>query len=307
MPHTRWCRCRPFLGRPHSPATRAPGCAISRALVRIAKNEDERRQHDEPAPAPGRSRLPNGSTPRGSWRSASSPPSLPRPRGSSYPQAQPAARASSSSRSRALRGQRRRPLELRGASSQAPEPRQQVAAHAGQQVVVGASAGSPPARRPAPGPPPGPNAIADRDRAVELHHRRRRDAARARRTARRSAPSRCPPPCAPGRGRRRSRPAARTGPRAPPQRLGARQRREPAPDQQPVPARAVLVQQQHRLAVRADARAQPRRLQLHQRHQPVHLRLVAAPARRACAPAAARPRTAPAASSRRPRSPSSPR
>ena len=53
--------------------------------------------------------------------------------------------------------------------------------------------------------------------------------------------------------------------------------------------------------------ARPRRLDLHQRDQPVHLRLVRRRARRGCARAAARPRTAPGASSRRPPWPSSPR
>ena len=137
---------------------------------------------------------------------------------------------------------------------------------------------------PAPARPPGPSTSAspaagpcghpDRHRPVQLDHRRRRDAWRARRRAPRSGPSRWRPPVAcPGmagrdRGLQRVRPA-RTA-----QELGAPQRREPAPDQQPVPAPAVLVGQQHRRAVRADARLQPRGLQLHQRHEPVHLRLV---------------------------------
>ena len=47
------------------------------------------------------------------------------------------------------------------------------------------------------------------------------------------------------------------------------------------------------------AGARARRLDLHQRDQPVHLGLVAAPARRGCGRAAARPRTARGASSRR--------
>ena len=42
--------------------------------------------------------------------------------------------------------------------------------------------------------------------------------------------------------------------RRPPERLGALERREAAADQQLIPARAVLIEQQDRLARRADAR-----------------------------------------------------
>ncbi|KAG0926400.1 hypothetical protein G6F31_018407 [Rhizopus arrhizus] len=50
-----------------------------------------------------------------------------------------------------------------------------------------------------------------------------------------------------------------------------RQRRQPAPDQQGVPAAAVLLHQQHRAALRIGAGRQAGGLQFHQRHQPMHL------------------------------------
>ena len=91
------------------------------------------------------------------------------------------------------------------------------------------------------------------------------------------------------------------------ERLGALERGEAAADEQLIPARAVLIEQQDRLARRADARAEPRRLDLHQRDEAVDLGLVgrelgedAAEAQRVLAQSAG-------ASSRRRRSPSSPR
>ena len=142
------------------------------------------------------------------------------------------------------------------------------------------------------------------DRAVQLDHRRRRQLRRARRTARRCAASRSP---------RRARPRMaggdrrlqRVGPERAAELLGALERRQPAADQQAIPARAVLIQQQHRLAVGADARARRARPGSPSAPPGRALRARAARARPARGRAAAPPRTAPAASSRRRRSPNS--
>jgi hypothetical protein len=159
-------------------------------------------------------------------------------------------------------------LELGPRLGVAAQPGQQVAAHAGQQVVVAQQPARPAAGRPAPGPPPGrrPCPAPPRDSARRWA---RAAAGTGRRTARRCAPSRSRSG-GPGRarGRRRSRPAGRRAPGCPA--CGAVQRGQPAPDQQPVPAAAVLVQQQHRFAVRPRAGALARGLDLHQRHQAVH-------------------------------------
>ena len=147
---------------------------------------------------------------------------------------------------------------------------------------------------------------ADRDRPVELDHRRRRDVRQH--LVQRGDPR----PVGllggrrPGRGRRRSRPAARTG-RVAAERLGPLQRGQAAADQQPVPAPPVLVRQQHRLAVRAGPGRQPGGLELHQRDAGRAPPARPAAGRPASGPAAAPRRTAPGGSSRRRRWPSTPR
>ena len=96
------------------------------------------------------------------------------------------------------------------ASVAAPEASQQVGAGRVEQVVRVELVR--PARRRAARPASGTVGHRDGDRPVELDHRRRVAARRARCRARRSAASRCPRAAAPGRGARRSRPAADTGP-----------------------------------------------------------------------------------------------
>ena len=126
---------------------------------------------------------------------------------------QAAARSRSIARSRSLRVIAAARSNSARASAEAAELLQQVAAHAGDQVVVRErrlvaqrvdelEPGGRPERHP------------QRDGAVELDHGRAACAGRARRRARRSAPSRRPPPSSRARGRRRSPPAARTARRA---------------------------------------------------------------------------------------------
>ena len=145
---------------------------------------------------------------------------------------------------------------------------QEVAAHAGQPVVL-ASAPRPPARRPGPARPAGrrpcrpplPGSAPPLARAWP---------GPARRTAPRCAASRCPRRDGRGRGRPPAPLVARKAERAA-QRFGARQRGQPAPDQQRIPAAAVLVHQQYRPALGVGAGGQARGLQLHQRDQAVRL------------------------------------
>ena len=89
---------------------------------------------------------------------------------------------------------------------------------------------------------------------------------------------------------------------SPAERLGAGQRGQAAPDQEPVPARPVLVQEQDRLAGGVDpgaAGATPGSPSGRPGRAPPPR---PAPGRPGCGPGAAPPRTASAASSRRPRS-----
>ena len=138
-----------------------------------------------------------------------------------------------------------------------------------------------------------------RDRAVQLHDRRRRELGQRVVERGDARPVGLRRRCARGRGTRRSRPGARTGrarrraprrARAPRARGGSRSWSQ----------RARSWSSSRIGSPRGpDARARARRLQLHQRDEAVDLRLAAGRAPRGCARAAARPRRAPAASSRR--------
>ena len=85
-------------------------------------------------------------------------------------------------------------------------------------------------------------------RAVELHHRRRRELGERRRTARRCGPSRSPPGSRARAWQAAIAACSAYGPRPPPSASARVERGQAAADQQPVPAPAVLVEQQDRLA-----------------------------------------------------------
>ena len=205
-------------------------------------------------------------------------------------------------------GQRRGALELRARLVAArPSLCEQVAADARQQVVALRAPARRAARRRAPGRPPGrtPSPTA----TARLSSTTGDGASCGERVVERGDPR-------PVGLRRRARPRVAGGDRGL-QRVRAERRRpaprarssaaSPRPDQQPVPARAVLVEQQHRLARRADRApraATPGSPSARPARAP---RARPASARRGCGRAAARPRTAPGASSRRRRSPRSPR
>ena len=146
------------------------------------------------------------------------------------------ARSSSSSRSRALRVSRAARSNSTRASAWRAQLREQVAAHAGQQVVAGerrlggerVDATSRPAA--------GTERQGDRDRPVQLDDRRRRDLGQRRVERRRSAASRSPRLAARAHGRRRSPPAACTGRARRPAASARCQGGQPAPDQQAIPA-----------------------------------------------------------------------
>jgi hypothetical protein len=214
------------------------------------------------------------------------------------------ARIVSSSRSRALRVSDGRALELRARLVEAAELGEEVAAHARQQVVAlerrlrGQRVDELEAGRRA-------ERHRDRDRAVQLHDRRRRELGE-RVVERRDARPVGLLGGAPARGRRRSRPAARTGPSAPPsasaRASAARPRRMSSWSQR---ARSWS-------SSRTGSPDGPTRARSATPGSPSARRGRGPPARAArarpgCGRGAARPRRARGASSRRRRSPSSPR
>ena len=202
---------------------------------------------------------------------------------------------------------RRGALELGARLVGAAELGEQVAAHARQQVVAGAAPARRAARRRSRGRPRARTAMPTAtarlssttgdgatcgERGVE-----RGD---ARPVGRLGAARRA-------HGRRRSRPAARRD-RGAAERLGSAPARRGRGGSAAGPSARGPARAAAPAGRRASTRAcGARGLQLHQRDQAVHLGSRPAPARRACGRGAAPRRTAPAASSRRRRSPSSPR
>ena len=188
-----------------------------------------------------------------------------------FHEASAAARSSKSLRSRAFCVSEAARSNSARASALRPSFLQEIAAHARQQVIV--------LQRRFGGQridqlKPGLRAHRhrDRDRAVELDHRRRRAPrklpikrgdARPVRFIRRTRPRMT--------GRDRGLQHIGSALRAEP--LGTLERAEPAADQEVVPAGAVLLEQQDRRAVRGGACTEPRSLDFHQRDEPMHLRL----------------------------------
>ena len=273
------------LGLEAQPGRRCSRCGTRRCTARPDR-----------APRP----VTSGAGARGGWRSGSSTRLEPARRSRAAPRTAPA-RSRSGSATRPARTPAR-------ASLAATELEQQVAAHAGQQVVAARA----PARRRAASTsaerrPPGRRPSTPRRRGSARRPATGVSSASTSYSATIRGPVGVLRRGTRGRGRRRSPPAARTAPSA-----AERLARGPAPPGRGVMSsrshrRAVLVEQQHRLAVRArparaaattgSPSARPARAP---RARP-------APARPARGRAAAPRRTARAASSRRRRSPSSPR
>ena len=146
-------------------------------------------------------------------------------------------------------------FELRGGLGIASEPREQVAAHARQEVVTTELLGLE-ERVDELEPRFGPERHADRDRTVEVDDRRRHELRERVVQRHDSLPVGVLGDAGAGvaggdRGLERVRPGRAAEP------LGARERGEAASDEQPVPARPVLVDQRDRRAVGPGARAEP--------------------------------------------------
>ena len=203
-------------------------------------------------------------------------------------------------------GERRGPLELGARLLEAAELREQIAAHARQQVVAAQrrlvdepSTSSSPAAGPNAMPTATARFSSTTGDGVELGERvvERGDplpvglAGRCGRAAWQAAIAACSP----------------YGPSGAAERSARVERRQAAADQEPVPARAVLLDQQDRLPRRARSRrasVTPAAPSARPGREPL---VRGGAVRRGCDRAAAPPRSAPGGSSRRRRSPRSPR
>ncbi len=189
------------------------------------------------------------------------------------PAAHSAARSSSSSRSRSLRVSAAARSNSARASSKRPSFARRSPRTLGKQVIVleralgGQRVDERETGRRA-------ERHRDRDGAVELDDRRRRQLARARRRARRcAAQSVSPAPCA--RAWHAAIAACSAyGPACRQARCARSSAARPRRIKQVIPARAVLFEQKDRLAVRPRARACARGLDFHQRDEAVHFGLV---------------------------------